>query len=91
MKVSDAADLTKEDVLAAVGLSIRRSTTERVLSAVGFLGAGLLLGAAVGLLLAPKSGKGLREDVGLSIDRLKSRLPSTSAPKPNDVPAEASP
>ena len=64
MNFNDLKDLTKDDVLAAVGLSVKRSTTARVLEATGFFGAGLLIGAAAGLLLAPKSGKGLREELG---------------------------
>ena len=63
-----------------MGLSIKRSTAERVLEASAFLGVGLLLGAGLALLLAPKSGKGLREDIGQKLDGLKKRG--------NDVPGD---
>jgi YtxH-like protein len=64
MKLSDVSNLSKEDIFSVVGLASKRSTTERVLGALGFFGVGLLVGAGAALLLAPKSGQGLREDIG---------------------------
>jgi YtxH-like protein len=71
MSLSDIKDLTKEDVLGAIGLSVKRSTSDRVLTALGFFGLGLLVGSATALLLAPQSGKGLREDVSNKLNRLR--------------------
>jgi hypothetical protein len=71
MKLSDISDLSKDDVLAALGLSARRSTAERWLGAAGIFGVGLLIGAGVALLLAPKSGQGLREDLGERLRRAR--------------------
>jgi hypothetical protein len=64
MKLSDISELTKDDILSALGLSARRSPSEQWLGAAGIFGVGLLIGAGVALLLAPKSGQGLREDLG---------------------------
>ena len=44
MKLSDISDLSKDDVLSALGLSARRSTSERWLEAAGIFGVGLLIG-----------------------------------------------
>jgi YtxH-like protein len=64
MKLSDIRNVTKEDLLSGVGLAIKPTTTDRLLSAFGFFGIGVVVGAATALLFAPKSGQGLREDLG---------------------------
>jgi hypothetical protein len=71
MKLSDISDLSKDDVLSALGLSARRSTSGRWLEAAGIFGVGLLIGAGAALLLAPKSGQGLREDLGERLRRAR--------------------
>jgi hypothetical protein len=53
-------NLDKDDILEMVGLQTRQDTTVSVLTAFGV---GLLVGAGVGLLLAPKSGREIREDL----------------------------
>jgi len=69
MKLSDISDLSKEDVLAALGLATKPTVTERVLSSAGLFGLGALVGAGVALLLAPSSGRDLRDDLGRRIRR----------------------
>jgi hypothetical protein len=81
MDLSKITDLTKDDVLAVAGLASRRSTTERVLAAAGIFAGGLLVGAGVALLLAPKSGKGLREDIGHRLRRGNSHAELTPEPR----------
>lgn len=49
--------------LAKVGLQTRSSESERLMSALGIFGVGLLVGAGVALLLAPKPGRELRQDI----------------------------
>jgi hypothetical protein len=56
-------DLDREDVLGWVGLQSRRTALDALLPSLGIFGVGLLVGAGVGLLLAPKSGQELREDL----------------------------
>lgn len=56
-------NLDGEDVLALVGLQSRRTALDALLPSLGIFGVGLLVGAGVGLLLAPKSGEELREDL----------------------------
>src|SRR5687768_15959365 len=55
---------TRSDILNALGLEVRRSPIEYIVPAAGILGAGILLGVGVGLLLAPKPGRTLRSDIG---------------------------
>src|SRR5687768_5006816 len=53
-----------ERALAAIGLQTRRSPTDYILPALGLFGVGVLVGAGLGLLLAPKQGRELRGDIG---------------------------
>jgi hypothetical protein len=63
MKLSDLRGLDRDDVLKIIGLQRRRSAGALVATGVGFFSAGLLLGAGVALLMAPKPGRQLREDL----------------------------
>ena len=72
MKLSDIKDFNKEDVLSALGLASKATTTERILSTLGLFGAGVLIGAGAALLLAPKSGADLREDLGQRFRKIRS-------------------
>jgi hypothetical protein len=69
MKLSDISDLSKEDILAALGLSTKPTVSERVISSAGLFGLGALVGAGVALLLAPSTGRDLRDDLGRRIRR----------------------
>ena len=64
MKMNDLRDLSKDDVLSALGLTSKPSTSDRLLGALTIFGVGLLVGAGAALLLAPKSGEALRADLG---------------------------
>ena len=64
MKLSDLSDLSKDDILSALGLASKRTASEQILGTLGIFGVGLLVGAGAALLLAPKTGQGLREDLG---------------------------
>lgn len=82
MKFSDISSLKKDDILAALGLEKRSSMTSDVLATVGIFGLGLLVGAAGALLLAPKSGQDLREDLGQRLRTMRddqSRTPGLRA------------
>ena len=71
MKMNDLRDLSKDDVLSALGLTSKPSTSERLLGALGIFGVGLLVGAGAALLLAPKSGQALRADLGERLRNLR--------------------
>ena len=63
MKLRDIKDIGKDDVLDVLGLEAKASTTSHVLGMLGTFGVGLLVGAGVALLLAPKPGRQLRQDI----------------------------
>lgn len=56
-------DMTKNDILQAIGLETRKSVGDYLMPALGVFGAGLLVGAGLGLLFAPKAGDQLRSDL----------------------------
>lgn len=68
-KLKKLKDLDKDDMLGVLGLETRRSAGDWVLPAVGFFGLGLLVGAGLGLMLAPKSGADLRGDLRTRLHR----------------------
>ena len=68
MSLRDLRKLDRDDVLDLVGLR-RSDTNDWVVPALTALGVGLLVGTGLGLLLAPKTGAELRDDLR---DRLRS-------------------
>lgn len=63
MKLRDIKDIGKDDVLNVLGLETKTSTTGHLLATLGIFGIGLLVGAGVALLVAPKPGRELRQDI----------------------------
>ncbi len=63
MTLRNLKDLDKDDLLRMIGLQTRRSVAESLLPVIAIFGVGVLVGTGVGLLLAPKPGRELREDL----------------------------
>jgi uncharacterized membrane protein YccC len=63
-----------DDVLGTIGLQRRRSTMARLLPTLGWIGLGSVVGAGAALLLAPSSGKQLRERVSHQLEDAKVRM-----------------
>lgn len=61
-------DQVKDQVLEMLGLETKRSSGSWLFGTLTAFGVGMLVGAGVGLMLAPKAGAGLREDLR---DRLR--------------------
>jgi hypothetical protein len=59
----DLRKLDGDELLSLMGLS-RRGGTDWIAPMLGGLGVGLVLGAGLGLLFAPKPGQRLREELG---------------------------
>ena len=75
MKLKELRNLDKDDILEMVGLQSKTSTGAWLAGALGTFGVGLLVGAGLGLLLAPKPGRELRDDLR---DKFR-RIPSDDA------------
>jgi hypothetical protein len=71
----------------AIGLEVRSSATGDMLAAFGIFGTGMILGAGLALLFAPKAGHEMRQDIAETVGgfgaRLRAQLPSESAPHTN--------
>ena len=63
MKMQDIKNMDKDDLLGLLGLETKGSDTAAALKTLGTFGVGLLVGAGVALLLAPKPGRELRQDL----------------------------
>ena len=69
MKLQDIRNMDKDDFLGILGLETKHSLTNHLLGTLGTFGIGLLVGAGVALLLAPKAGSDLRHDLRAKLHR----------------------
>jgi gas vesicle protein len=77
MQLSDLKNLSKEDILNTIGLE---SQSSHFVSSTALFGIGVLVGAGIGLLFAPRSGQELRSDLMGRVDDLKKYATDKSAP-----------
>src|SRR5688572_19161784 len=56
-------NMDKDDLLNLVGLETRRGAADWVVPTLTAFSVGVLVGAGIGLLLAPKAGSELRDDL----------------------------
>ncbi len=75
------AHLEKDDILKLFKVEERRTVVDYIVPAVGVFSVGVLVGAGLGLLLAPKPGRELRQE-------LRNRL-QPGEPIDRDLPAAA--
>ncbi len=75
MNLKDLKNLDKDDLLGLLGLEQKSSTGAWLAGTLSTFGVGLLVGAGIGLMLAPKPGRELREDLR---DRLR-RVPGDAS------------
>jgi gas vesicle protein len=63
MNLKELRKLDKDDVLEMMGLQTKTSAGAWLAGTLGTFGIGLLVGAGIGMLLAPKAGRELRDDL----------------------------
>lgn len=78
MNMKDIRNMDRDDILRVIGLETRRTATDYVLPALGLFGAGILVGAGLGLIFAPKSGREIR---GQLTDRMTEMRERAAAEK----------
>jgi hypothetical protein len=75
---------SREDIAAAAGLQARRSVSGDLASALSIFAAGIILGAGLALLFAPKAGEEIRRELAERVGDVGSRLygnaPATESP-----------
>ena len=68
MNLKDVRNLDKDELLGLLGLERKPSPAAGLAAALGTFGVGLLVGAGIALILAPKPGHELRQELR---DRLR--------------------
>lgn len=76
MKLKDIRELNKEDALAAIGLAVKPSTGQWLAGTLSVFGFGLICGAAAALLLTPRTGRELRDELTDKVRTLRDRTAS---------------
>jgi YtxH-like protein len=74
MKLRDLTDMDKDDILGALGLQSKPSATSWAFGTLGLFGLGILVGAGVALLLAPKTGPEMRREIENRIKSVRERV-----------------
>lgn len=87
MNIKDLKNMDKEQILAHLGLE-EDSALSSILGALGWICVGALGGAVAALLLAPKTGRELRETVGRKIKHHADDLISTARSGIDELAAE---
>jgi gas vesicle protein len=62
-----------DDILEIVGLQRRRAVVG-AFTVVGLVAVGAVIGAGVGLMFAPSSGRRLRQDVSERLDQMREKM-----------------
>jgi hypothetical protein len=74
MKFRDITDLDKDDILGAMGLQTKTSTAGWIFGTLGLFGLGMIIGAGVALMVAPKPGAELRRDLEGRLRNVRERV-----------------
>ena len=77
-----SGDIGGDEMLEMMGLMRRRSAIETLLPAIGLLVAGGAIGAGLGLVFAPSSGRRMRESVEERVGQLREKFKNST---PQDV------
>ena len=81
--------MDKDDVLELLGLESRKGPADWLLPALGAFSVGLLVGAGLGLLMAPKRGAELRDDLRNRLQGADALSKGTSPQHPEPVSRSA--
>jgi hypothetical protein len=79
-----------DDVLERMGLERRPSTIEKVLTTLGIFGAGMVIGAGVGLLVSPVAPEDVRKKISAGAKTVKSEIQNLVAHAEEEVSATGS-
>ena len=77
--------MNRNDILASMGLQTRRSSAGYVLPALGMFGVGILTGAGLGLLFAPRTGREMRRELGTRMNDLGHKVTDATKQVTNKI------
>jgi len=94
MNLRNLGNLDKNEILSLLGVETKPTTVGWITGTLGTFGVGLLVGAGLGLVLAPKPGRELRgsirnrlshvpEDLGVAMHEVTGRDRAPTAPHNN--------
>jgi gas vesicle protein len=66
--------ITRDDVLSRMGLQRRTEAVDYILPSLGLFGVGIMVGAGLGLMFAPKRGAELRTDITRAAENMADKL-----------------
>jgi hypothetical protein len=76
MNLKDLSSIDKDEILKNLGLQSYRSAALTAIPGIALFGLGVLVGAGVGMLFAPKTGQELRDDISERVGALRNRAGS---------------
>lgn len=85
LKARALRDLSSDDILGALGLERRSTALDSALPTGLAFVAGLAAGAGLALLLAPKSGREIRDDISSKASELTGRLSTAASEVADEV------
>lgn len=87
--LKDLKKMDKDDVLELIGLESKKGPADWLLPALGAFSVGMLVGAGLGLLMAPKPGSELRGDLRNRLQGGDSLSNGTGQQRPESVSRSA--
>lgn len=88
MNIKDIKNLDKDQILEMLGLEGERSTTSSILWSIGLIAIGAVAGAGIALLLAPQTGRELRENVSRKLKNTADDVVSSARRKADEVQSQ---
>jgi aconitase B len=74
MRIRRLLGYDMDDALGLIGLARRRPVIGIILPALGLVAFGAAVGACIGLMLAPSSGRRLRQDMSERFDQMREKV-----------------
>ncbi|QRK07855.1 YtxH domain-containing protein [Archangium violaceum] len=89
ISANDLKKMDKDDLLELFGLETKKGPADWLLPTLGAFSVGMLVGAGLGLLMAPKAGNELRNDLRSRLQREQDTLANGNGQRPESVSRSA--
>jgi gas vesicle protein len=78
-KIRNIKEFTKADALAAIGLAMKPSAGRWLAGTLSVWGLGVIVGAAAALLLTPRTGREMRDELSEKVKTFRDRTAARAA------------